>query len=97
MLGIVRLILYLAASAATFFTVLGQTSVNPTWTPNSYFECKEATLKNDITTAIGSADPPINMAINFAKSYTAIPQLAFGIKNYRGIYSKNIGSDTLTD
>lgn len=59
-------------------------SVNPTWTPNVYFEAMPAVIKTDITTSFGSANPR-TVTFPFTKTYTAIPQLAFGIKNYRGI------------
>jgi hypothetical protein len=40
-------------------------------------------IKKGATTTFGSANP-ITATVNFTKTYTVIPQLAYGIKNYRG-------------
>jgi hypothetical protein len=64
------------------------TSVSPTWTPNPYFEAKTAAIKSDITWSFGSGNPQ-TVPVTFTKTYTVIPQLAFGIKNYRGTLFSN--------
>ena len=61
------------------------TSVPPIWLPNNYFETKSWGIKQDVTTFFNAANP-ITAIVNFTKTYTVIPQLAYGIKNYRGKY-----------
>jgi hypothetical protein len=72
-----------------FLTFSHASSINPTWISNSYFETNPAIIKQNINTVFGAANP-ITKTIPFVKAYTSPPQLAFGIKNYRGIFIKLI-------
>lgn len=65
---------------------LSASSVNPTWQPSTqYFEAYPADIKLDINTFFDQ-NSPITKTFNFVKAYTQIPQLAYGLKNYRGIF-----------
>ncbi len=59
-------------------------SSSPIYIPNPLFESVSASVKSDVTTTFGSANP-ITITFPFTKIYTLIPQLAYAIKNYRGI------------
>ena len=71
-----------------FFSLLHETltasSVTPVWITNTYFETRPAAIKENVATSFSSANP-ITITIPFTKTYTLTPQLAFGLKNYRGI------------
>ena len=71
-------------------------SVNPTWTANSYFETKPAGVKTDIATFFNGNNPR-TQSFTFTKQFSVAPQLAYGIKNYRGNFldsfrQRSIGS-----
>ena len=63
-------------------------SVNPIWISNSFFETQPAEIKTDLYTTFNQNNP-ITKTFNFVKTYTQVPQLAFGIKNYRGTFYSN--------
>lgn len=62
-------------------------SVTPSWIANSFFEAYPISIKTDLTTKFNSTSPALTVTATFVKGYSVAPQLAFGVKNFRGNFS----------
>jgi hypothetical protein len=98
--AICLLFLFIIESMAQFVTVgtlssnlvdpnKNYTSVPPTWLTSPYFRAGSQAV---ITTLTGNDQTPV-FTFTFSSPLTGIPNLAYGIKNYRG---KPLGIQAMT-
>ncbi len=79
-----RLVLNLISFVLLLNSVSSYVAVSPTWLTSPYFRASNQKVINSNT---NSASTP-TYAFTFSSAMTGIPNLAYGIKSYRGNYDK---------
>ena len=71
---------FLLLNVICLIEVNSYTSVSPTWLTSSYFRAGNQII---ISSATGNSSKP-SFVFTFSSALSGIPNLAYGIKNYRG-------------